>query len=221
MTHCFTDRTMQLVAMAIITVLMLGCNSVSSNQSDPETDTTASGATVQRIPIEEPGVEANARPDTFDLTKVPIVPAPDGLAATTLPTEPAAITMLFVRLPAAIGNLTRAASSQSSEMLVRYRTDVQARGEAISIGVSDMRMSDFYPSNWSAAERIAFELATTTAVGGRDGHLYWAITSTDSGDQQQYTLLAGTLDSPWLFVITADTLERVSAAVVAVMEATR
>jgi len=221
MTRCFTDRTTLLVAMAIVIVLMLGCGSVSSNQSATETDISASGTTIQSIPIEEQGVVANARPETFDLTKVPIVPAPDGLAATTLPTDPASITMLFVRLPAAIGNLTRAVSSHPSEMLVRYRTDAQARNEVISISASDMRMSDFYPSNWSAAERITFELATTNAVGGQDGHLYWAITSTHSGGQQQYTLLAGTRNSPWLFVIAADTPERVSAAVVAVVEATR
>ncbi len=167
----------------------------------------------------------SSAPTPPDISSVPVTPAPKQLAHVILPDDLGKVIALFGQLPREIAG-KRQSVRFKSESSARFQIGfadthlpVDTLVPLLSIQALDITKGDFFPKDWAGGEVVAMisQRGPNVIEAGRDGKLLWAhqesyISHTNSEKRIPIqTLIWGSIDSPWLFTIQADTAENLGA----------
>ena len=188
------------------------------------------------------GEEAPAPQPRPDLSLVPDRTAPGALGRVELPAEPEEIQAVLASMPESLAGEQRVETPQLPEPASRYDLGYgQVVLEGISMGpklhltVIDVQSGDFFPTNFTGPDVIAFRFAfqedpheeddAFSYEAGRDGEVFWMSEESFMGHggtsetQATFSLMWARADSKWLFGAVADTPEHLDLLVAAFIDA--
>lgn len=238
----------RLALVVAVLVVVAGCGQQSQTTEAAEaaepldrvtTRTVLSGEELSESTL---GAEAPGPQPRPDLSVVPDRPAPGALGGVELPAQPEEIRAVLASMPESLVGEQRVEIPQLPETASRYDFGYgQVVLEGISMGprlhltVIDVQSGDFFPTNWTGPDVIAFRFGFSEDPQeeddaffyevGRDGEVLWMFEESFMGaagtseTQPTFSLIWAEADSKWLFGAVADTPEHLDLLVAAFIEA--
>lgn len=162
----------KLALLVAVLLVVAGCGQQSQTTEAAEAQEPVDRVTTTTVlSAEEPsgdtsGEEAPGPQPPPDLSLVPDRTAPAALGTVELPTEPVEIRAVLAAMPESLAGEERVEIPQLPQPASRYDLGYgQVALEGISMGprlhltVIDVQSGDFFPTNWTGPDVIAFRLA--------------------------------------------------------------
>ncbi len=234
----------KLALLVAVLLVVVGCGQQSQPTEAPEAQepvdrvTTGTVLTAEELNEGTFGEETPGPQPRPDLSVVPDRTAPGALGRVELPAQPEEIRAMLASMPETLAGEQRDEIPQLAETASRYDLGYgQVELEGISMGpklhltVIDVQSGDFFPTNWTGPDVIAFRFAFSedpqeeddafSYEAGRDGEVLWMFEESFMGaagtseTQATFSLMWAEADSKWLFGAVADTPEHLDLLVAA------